>query len=303
VATLALAVGLFLGMVGDRLEGAASPDAREWLKAFYRGDYPQAIALARGRLEVQPADAEAAIVLGRAEAALGRFEAAYQSFREALRLEPKSADALYYVSFAGGVLAQAEYERLFALAPESSRAHQLLGESHQAQGRTREAELEYKAVLAKSPKALDALVALGDLARKELRFDEALGYYSRAAEVAPRSYDVLYGTGVCRSYQGKQAEAIESFRQALALEPDSAAARLALGIALLQTSQAQAAAAELEAATALEPRMRQGFYHLGRAYRALGRSTEAEAAFAKVQELLRHELDAAGDNLEKLDLR
>ena len=73
------------------------------------------------------------------------------------------------------------------------------------------------------------------------------------------------------------------------MAPDSAPARLALGISLLQTGQAAAAVTELEEAARLEPRMRQAYYQLGRAYQALGRPAEAEAAFARAQELLEQE--------------
>jgi protein O-GlcNAc transferase len=292
-ATLAIAVCVVPGFAPR----ASAAEARDYLGAFNRGEYAKAFELARQRVAADPKDIEARIIQARADAALGRLDAAYQGFREALRVDPANADALYYVGFTAGVLAQAEYDRLLGLAPESARAHQLLAESQQAQGRAKEAEAEYKAVLAKNPRAVDALVALGDITRKGLRLEEALGYYSRALEMAPRSYDAHYGLGACLAYQGKQAEAVASFRKALALDPASGAAHLALGISLLQTGQNEAAAAELEAATRLEPKMRQAYYQLGRAYQALGRTADAEAAFAKMKSLLRGEMDAAEETL------
>jgi Flp pilus assembly protein TadD len=75
----------------------------------------------------------------------------------------------------------------------------------------------------------------------------------------------------------------------LRVDPKSAPAHYALGISLLQTGQAQDAVNELQAATALEPRMRQAYYQLGRAYRMLGRTAEADAASVKFQELLDQE--------------
>ncbi len=284
---------------GPLLRAPPPAASGEWTRAFYRGDYPQAIALSKERLRAQPGDVQARIVLGRAEAALGRFEAAFEGFGKALRIDPRSADALYYLGITAGVLAQAEYERVFELTPESARAHQLRGESYQAEGRTREAEAEYKAALAASPRSVDVLVALGDLTRLNAAYDDALAYYSRAAEVSPRNYDVLYGLGVCYSFRQEHAKAIEQYRQALGLEPKSAPAHLAIGSSLLQTGQTSAAVTELLAAVALEPRMRQAYYLLGRAYRALGRSPEAEAAFARVQELVRQEGVAAQANLEE----
>ena len=65
----------------------------------------------------------------------------------------------------GGVLAQVEYERLLAMAPDSPRAHQLLGDLYQAQERPQDAETEYKAGLRADPASVDLLVSLGDLAR------------------------------------------------------------------------------------------------------------------------------------------
>lgn len=301
-ASLALAGVLWLSTSARPLWAEpGAPGLRDCARAFDRGDYARAIEFCRGRLQAEPKDLPSRILLARSEAALGRFEAAYDGFREALRLDPRSSDALYYLGITAGVLAQGEYQRLLAMAPESARAHQLLGESYKAQDRAPEAEAEWKAAVEANPRSAEALVALGDLTRSKSRFDEALSYYSRAAEIAPRSYDALYGLGVCHSYRGQQALAVESFKKALLLDPRSAPAHFALGLSLLQTGQAEAAVAELQAATALEPRMRQAYYQLGRAYRMLGRSAEAEAATAKVQELLEQEL--AETSLERPDPR
>jgi len=83
----------------------------------------------------------------------------------------------------------------------------------------------------------------------------------------------------------------------------SAPAHLALGISLLQTGRAAAAVTELETAARLEPRMRQAYYQLGRAHQALGRSREAEVAFAKAQELLQREHGADEAAMEKPEPR
>jgi tetratricopeptide (TPR) repeat protein len=282
------------------VSGAAQALAMpEYARAFHRGDYAGAMALAAERLKAQPGDVQARIVLARVEAARGRFQEAYTGFRKALDLDPRSADALYYVGITAGVLAQAEYERLFALAPGSARAHQLLGQSYQAQGRTAEAEAELKAALEAGPPTAEVQTALGDIARRSrLDFAGARTYYSRAIELAPGSYEALYGIGVCDSYAGEHARAIESFRRALRIAPSSAPARLALGISLLQTGEAAAAVTELERAAKLEPRMRQAYYQLGRAYQILGRSQEAEAAFARVQELIQQERQGGLDIID-----
>jgi tetratricopeptide (TPR) repeat protein len=262
-----------------------APTAIECTRAFDRGDYAGAIALARRRVEAMPRDVAARIVWARAEAALGRFEAAYDGFREALRVEPHNADALYYLGITAGVLAQVEYDRLFAQAPGSARAHQLRGQSYQAQGRPHEAVAAYKSALEADPKSVELLVELGDLMRSQLQLEDAVTYYTRAAALAPRRYEILYGLGVAHSYRREYGPAIERLREALAVQPDSAPARFNLGRALLMSGDAHSAAAELEAVTVRQPRMREAYYMLGRAYHSLGRAEEAARAFARAREL------------------
>ena len=285
----------------EPVKSAPPPPASAAARAFDRGDYAQAIALARQRLRSLPRDTGARMVMARAEAARGHFEDAYQGFRRVLALQPRNTDALYYLSILGGVLAEGEYDRLFAQAPDSPRGHQLRGDLHVAQERPVEAEAEYKAALGAAPGSLEVLIALGDLTRRQSRFEDALGYYGRAAEVAPHNYDVRYGIGVCRSYRQEYAPAIQSFREALRLDPSSAPAHLALGHALLQSGQAAAAVPELEVAARLEPRMLQAQYLLGRAYRLLGRTEEAEATLARVQKLVQGQAESAVDAAQSRD--
>src|SRR5437899_12367035 len=106
---LALAGLLASGLVAHPLP-AEIPSAApgEWTRAFDRGDYTRALALAGERIRIQPGDINARIVLARAEAAQGRFDAAYEELRKALRIDPRSTDALYYLGITAGVLAQSE---------------------------------------------------------------------------------------------------------------------------------------------------------------------------------------------------
>jgi tetratricopeptide (TPR) repeat protein len=296
-AWLAVAGVLVVGMPAPGQDGPEALVLPEYAQAFHRGDYPRAIALAGDRLAVEPADVRAWIVRARAEAALGRFDVAMEGFREALRLEPRDPDALYYVGVTAGALAEMEFDRLVKLAPDSARAHQLLGESYEAQGRAAEAEAEYRAALQADPDSVDALLALGDLVRSDLalskeRLSEARDYYARAIERQPESYDALYGLGACDAVAGEHASAIGFLRRAVKVAPNSAPARLALGISLLQTGEITPAVAELETAARLEPKMRQAYVHLARAYRTLGRVHDMEQAITRFRELAQEEQEA-----------
>src|SRR5438552_18890481 len=81
-----------LGAAPPAARRPAAPTAAECARAFDRGDYAQAIELARQRLAAAPADQGAQIVMARAEAARGRFEAAYQLLRKVLARAPRNTD-------------------------------------------------------------------------------------------------------------------------------------------------------------------------------------------------------------------
>jgi tetratricopeptide (TPR) repeat protein len=294
-----LPVALVLARVAGAAPPSPAPPTPEYESAFHRGDYAGARALATKRLSAVPTDAPAQIVAARADAALGRFDAAYDGFRKALQLDPKSADALYYLGLTAGVLAQAELDRVLSTAPTSARAHQLRAQSLEAMGRGKEAEAEYRAAIDAGPVSADVLVSLAELRRGASDFAEAASLYTRALALAPSSYDALYGLGACLAYEGRHPEAIGLFRRALASDPASAPARLALGISLVQMGDAEAAVVELREAARLEPRMRQAHYQLGRACQSLGRTEEAQAAFARAQDLLAAEREQNQAIMEK----
>jgi tetratricopeptide (TPR) repeat protein len=265
--------------------------AAESLKALYQGDYQRAAALAAGYLKTHPNDAQMRVILARVELARGEFQAACDELRRTLNADPHNIDALYYLGMVAGVLAQQEYERLYALAPDSARVHQLLGEAAFAQENQTEAEREFFSALRINPRSVDVLTALGELKRSQSKFDEALEYYSRAEAVGPLSYGIAYGLGACYSYKQDHERAVAYFRQAVSLDADSGAGHFALGNALFQSGQTEAAITELKAALALEPKLKQAYFLLGRAYQKLGQQDAARQAFRKLDELTRAEVE------------
>jgi tetratricopeptide (TPR) repeat protein len=265
------------------------PQLREGTQAFYKGEFNRAALLARTYLKAHPQDPGGLVLLARAEMAQGRYPQAYQELRQALRMDPKNLDALYYLGQASKTLGQLEYERMFALAPDSARSHQFLAESYLAQRKDEKAAEEYKAALKAAPRSVEVLCALGDVERWLLRFDDAVEHYSRALELAPNDYCGNYGLGVAHLRRHELPGAVEYLRRAVVLQPKSGETRLALGSALLQSGDVPGALPELKAAVACKPDLRQAYALLARVYRTLGQPTEAEASMKKAKELEQRE--------------
>jgi Tfp pilus assembly protein PilF len=263
---------------------------KESIQAYYRGDYSAAANLAQRLAKAQPGTSAPYVLLARARASQGNIQQAFQALRQALRINPNDTEALYFLAHVCTGLSRAEYQRLFAMAPNSARVHQILAESYQVQENLPKAEEEYQAALQADPNLAEVLNVLGDMKRYQFKFEEAIVYYSRAANIRPRDYDSAYGQGASQLYLQKPDLAVEHFQKALSVNPKAAAARLALGDALLRLKQFESAAKELESAIQIDPKMRQAFTLLGKAYQQMGQPAKAKEAFAAAQKLIHEEI-------------
>lgn len=267
-----------------------SAQTPEISRALDRADYQRAEKLASASLRTRPRDVSLRLLLARAILGQGRFREAVAALRGVLTLNPKNIDALYYLGLSASALSQMEFERLYALAPESYRVHQLLAEAALAQENPAEAETEYLAALKLAPDSPELMIALAELKRTQSKYDEAIPLYSRAAEVSGMNYDIAYGLGASYSYQQDYKRAADHFRQAVRFAPDATAARYGLGNALFQLGETEAAVTELQAAVRLLDTQKQAWFLLGRAYQKLGRQAEAKEAFAKIEAITAREL-------------
>ncbi|MEW5977294.1 MAG: tetratricopeptide repeat protein [Acidobacteriota bacterium] len=297
---LALSVGLIAAE--PVAWGAAADPTQEFeaaIRAYYRGDYREAGALAGRLAESRPAAAGPLVLLARVEAALGNPQKAFTKLQRALQIEPNHTEALYFLGHLASLLSQMEYQRLFAMAPDSARVHQIMAEAYRAQENLPKAEEEYQAALQSDPNLIEVLNLMGEIKRHQFKFEEAISYYSRAAKLNPRDYESAYGLGASQLYLQQPALAVDHFQRALSVNPDAAPARLALGDAFLRLGKPDLAVKELERATQLEPKMRQAYTLLGRSYRQLGQTEKAQEAFRKSQALVQEELQQKRHTLKQ----
>ena len=256
--------------------------------ALYRGNPTVAAEFATEYIRTNPEAAAGFVHLAQAKLAQGDYDGAYRELRKALDQEPENLDALYHLAKLSLILSQVEYGRLFRIAPDSYRVHQLLAETHLARGEYAEAEREYRTALKANPKSVTVLCALGDLERiclvrqgqeTAIAAKRAMDYYRQALTIDPTSYNAHYGLAVCYLRQPDYIrDAEEHFRQAINAEPASAVARLGLGEVLVASERWDAAVQQLERATELEPTLREAHFLLGRAYRSLGLRDKATRA-------------------------
>jgi tetratricopeptide (TPR) repeat protein len=282
----ALLAGVITGgsSVVAQVRAAANAQLVAASRALSAGDVDRALALSTEHLERHPADSRARVLVARVYIDRNDLESAYRQLTRALRDDPHNVDALYYMGFVGGRLAEREFQRLVDMAPASARVRQLEAESLEAQERRSAAEHAYKAALEVQPDLVDALLGLGRLKRIRLACEEAAQLYEKAERIRP-TFEGAYGLGVCYGYLDRDDDSVAHFEQATRRDPKAAIAWVGLGTALTRVGRAVQAIEKLRRAVALEPKMGEAYYALGSAYRAAGQPGLAQEAFTTAQQL------------------
>jgi tetratricopeptide (TPR) repeat protein len=235
--------------------------------------------------------------------AAGNAPAAADSYREALRANPKNPQLHYNLSLALDKLddraaEQQELEKAIQLDPDLAVAHNQLGVLALQANRTSEAEREFKKAIAGDPRYAEAQNNLGVLYNREGKDQDAATLYQQAIDSDPKYTKALVNLGLLLAQHGQLAqgeqqlraaiqinpsdpsaytalgmiqgksgrgvEAVESFRKVVALQPDSAEAHLNLGIAFVDQYDRTGGFQEFQQAARLAPQSPAVHYNLGR---------------------------------------
>ncbi|MCA1575040.1 MAG: tetratricopeptide repeat protein [Acidobacteria bacterium] len=200
-------------------------------------------------------------------------------------VSPTPEDLHYLAATQFRERARRAFERIPALGANSYRAHQVLAESLQAQGRADEALAEYRAALNLKPDLAGIHREIGDLLMGEGRVTEALEEYRAELLLRPNDAQVHYRMGRTLIVLGKGEDAEASLNQALALGGGPPAAHKELG--RIYVNRGQPAKAVQSLSTYLKSAANDALAHylLMRAYRALGDAAAAERHLAKHKSL------------------
>lgn len=155
-----------------------------------------AVAEWERRVEREPDDPDSLLGLGYAYQQEGRFEEAYEAYREAIAIDPENTGALYN---SGVVLLEL--------------------------GRGKEAEVAFWDVLEITPDHALAAKSLGELYIAKKQYKSALVALEPVIEVRPQFADLQYLAGYSCEQLGLASQAAEYYRGALTYAPDYVEAR------------------------------------------------------------------------------
>jgi len=229
----------------------------------------------------------------------GYFDQAEASFRQALRDDPSSAEAVYglgsvYLKQQKTDEAHASFERattLRARYPDTlPNAWNNLGLLATREGRTAEAIPYFQEALRLSPDHLIALDNLGNAYRQQKQWDEARKVLQRAVTVGPGDPEANYSLGMVFAQIGDSDRAYEYLQKALKLRPAYPEVLNNLGVLYLRTQRRDEAVASFEESIRVAPAFDQSYLNLARVYSIEGTPDKARAVLL---ELLKQHPDHA----------
>ncbi len=186
-----------------------------------------------------PRSAEVHYRLGVVERGLGQTDAAVESFRRAIAIDPEYVSAIID-----------------------------LGEIELANGRPSEAIEHFESAVEVDPRQARAYRGQGVALERLSRPGEALAAYFRSLEVDPTDQASMLRIATLQVAQGLPEQAIVRLDQLLEDHPETAEARHQRGLAFLALRRFDQAVGELEVAAAKLPKRPDVYYHLALAYQS-----------------------------------
>lgn len=220
----------------------------------------------------------------------GQTARAEQSFREALKADPRHADSLFML---GTLHARrgdhAEAARLIggaiAVKPDYPDYHYNLAKVMELAGQYGRAEQAYLQALRLDGRHYDALLNLSHLMLFKPDFEAAARFAVAALAIRPESVGALNNLGLA-SMGGRHFEQAEkAFTRALGLDPRSADTLVNLAVLYKRQERYEESIARLREAVAISPSLPAAYNNLGSVLKFEGRLREALAYSRKALEI------------------
>lgn len=258
--------------------------------AYGQGRYAESEALCRQILNELPDHFSALHLLGLCAFAGQHFEAAKQAFKQAVTVDPRSAQAfsdLGATHFALGQYEEARtaLEKAIALKPTFPTALANLGNALLHLGCVAQAIEMYDRAIGLKPDHVDALCNRGLAQLAVQQFDRAGQSFERTLLFQPRHVEALVGKGLVNIELKNYAEAMAALEAALAIRPGSAKIMANRGRVNLELSRFEQAAADFDAALSLSPRLEVALQGKAQVSLAMGNTAQAILACTTLLEV------------------
>jgi tetratricopeptide (TPR) repeat protein len=248
---------------------------------------------------MDPSEPSALAQLGRFKLAQRNIPQAEKAFMEAYGVAPQSVDALlglanFYLATGRPERSEEWLKKAMEVAPQDRRATRMLAALYLQTNRFKEAEVPLKAYTEAEPSPAAKLV-LADYYFASNRRDESRKILESIKERTETFAEARRRLSILEFVSGKLPEATRLVDEALERDPKNALGLMLKARYLLLQSKYADAIKALQQSVESDPKLAEAQYWLGVAYRNVGDTESARAAFLKVQQL---DSDEVGSQLQ-----
>ena len=257
--------------------GMSSASALLGMSLFERGEYTDARAPLEAALRANPNDNRIELFLVNDLTRLGEFEAAAAHLQQLKNRDPNNQQVWYLLGNVYTQLAQQALAKMNAIDPNSVWAHEISGEILENMKNYDRALIEYKKAVEVAPQQPGAHYKLGDLYWSLSQWDDAARQFEAELSNDPGNCMAQWKLGNILLQQSiRPEEALAHVEKALTMCPKLTEARLDRGRLLMRLHRNDEAIADLQAAAQANPNEPTVHFSLAQAYRAIGRTQEAQ---------------------------
>jgi tetratricopeptide (TPR) repeat protein len=255
------------------------------------GDYTGARQNLETALRANPKDNNAELLLANDLIKLGEFDRAADHLRQLSQRQPENQEVWYLLGKVHMTLSEEALSKLNALDPNSVWAHEISGEVMESMKNYDGALLEYKKAAEIAPRQAGTHYHLGNAYWSLNMWDAATEQFRAELANDPSNCVAQWKIGnIILEQHGDSTEALAEVQKALDACPNLMGARVDRARALIKLERHAEAVKDLEAAEKADPAEASTHFLLGQAYRALGKTQEAQAemkVFSQLEESAR----------------
>ncbi len=254
------------------------------LITYHAQDYEESIRLIQQAIWTNSNIANYHNSLGNVLRNQGRLNEAEECFQHALALNPN--DSGFHYNLGLTLTGQSRwpdaiacYQRALTLAPQSPEILNSLGQAWRGYGQFAEAIACFQQALTLAPRLAETHNNLGVTYFDQGNLEEALKCFQRALAINSNFAEVYNNLGNLFKRQGKLPEAVDFYQRALLLIPNSAQLHYNLGNAVSEQHQWQSAIEYFQQAIALNPNLVAAYNNLGTIWEKQGKFNDATACY------------------------
>ena len=269
----------------------SSASALLGMALYEMGDYAAAGRNLESALRGNPEDSNAELFLANDLIKLGDFERAAEHLRRLSQRQPENPEVWYLLGKVHMKLSEEALSKLSALDPNSVWVHEISGEVMESMKNYDGALLEYKKAVEVAPQQAGTHYHLGNAYWSLNMWDAATEQFRAELANDPSNCTAQWKIGnIILEQHGDSTEALKEVQKALDVCPDLTVARVDRARALIKLDRHAEAVKDLESAVKADPAESSTHFLLAQAYRALGRTQDAQAemkVFSKLEESAR----------------